>query len=338
MRDLIGFLNRDIEGEHRAIVQYLYHAWQAPDEAMRGKLEGLARDEMRHLEWLSEQVVELGGKPDLRRGPVAREGAFSDLLAADLADERAAVVAYRERIRQAEQAGLGGLALLLERILADEEGHRDFLEGALAHAHASRTPQVAEPAAATGRESAEGQSEGTAGTGVPAAKASPGEPGADAGPDVQQGAGVEADRETLRWGIRHEYEVILDYVYHALAGGDAGARHELLDLAVDEMKHLGWLAEHLTEVGGRPDLEGVAPPMPLTLADMLERGLAVERTVTEKYDEQARRTADGELKDLLRRIRLDELYHDHVFREMLERLGRARPGRRFTVGSLKKGV
>lgn len=321
MDDLIRLLNQDIEGEHRAIVQYLYHAWQVPDEVLRGKLEGLARDEMRHLEWLSEQVVEMGAKPDLRRGQVVREGTVHDLLTADLKDEQAAIVAYGERIRMAEEAGRTELALLLERIRGDEEGHRDFLEGALASLPQESSGPTAEPAAGT--------TEAGAGAAVPVVA-----------PEAAAGAAVPAgtDGESLQWGIRHEYEVIMGYVLHALAGGDAEARHELLDLAVDEMKHLGWLAEHLTEKGGRPELEGVSPPTPSPLAAMLEGALATEGMVAHKYDEGARRTADEETKRLLERIRLDELYHDHVFRKMLKRLGRGRLDRQFTVGSLKKGV
>ncbi|MBE3519103.1 MAG: ferritin-like domain-containing protein [Firmicutes bacterium] len=319
MDDLVKCLNKDIEGEHRAIVQYLYHAWQVTDEALRGKLESLARDEMRHLEWLSEELVQLGAKPDLRRGQVVREGTLRDLLAADLKDEKDAIVAYGERIRMAEKAGRPELALVLERILRDEEGHRDFLQRALAELPGASSLAEQAPGGTAGRsqdEAAEGVSRG---------------------PATTSGA-AGGDSETLQWGIQHEYEVIMDYVLHALASGNAEARHELLDLAIDEMKHLGWLAEHLTESGGRPELESVRPPAFSPLKVMLERSLSTEGVVARKYDEGARRTPDDETKRLLERIRLDELHHENVFRKMLSWLGRGKTEKPFTVGSLKKEV
>jgi len=65
---LIEVLNKDIENEHGAIVQYLTHAYAMGEGEMSCEIEAIAREEMRHLDWLAEAVVEMGGVPSLTRG------------------------------------------------------------------------------------------------------------------------------------------------------------------------------------------------------------------------------------------------------------------------------
>ncbi len=67
-KKIIEMLNQDIEGEHGAIIQYLTHAYAMGEGDMACEIEALAREEMRHLDWLAETVVELGGVPSLKRG------------------------------------------------------------------------------------------------------------------------------------------------------------------------------------------------------------------------------------------------------------------------------
>ena len=65
---LIDMLNADIASEHGAIVQYLTHAYAIGEGEVACEIEGIAREEMRHLDWLAETVVDLGGTPSLSRG------------------------------------------------------------------------------------------------------------------------------------------------------------------------------------------------------------------------------------------------------------------------------
>ena len=65
---IIELLNQDLEGEHGAIIQYLIHAYAMGEGEMACEIEALAREEMRHLDWLAEAIVELGGVPSLQRG------------------------------------------------------------------------------------------------------------------------------------------------------------------------------------------------------------------------------------------------------------------------------
>ena len=66
--DIVSLLNHDIESEHGAIIQYLTHAYAMGEGEMACEIEAIAREEMRHLDWLAEAVAELGSTPSLKRG------------------------------------------------------------------------------------------------------------------------------------------------------------------------------------------------------------------------------------------------------------------------------
>ena len=65
---IIDLLNKDIEAEHAAIIQYLVHAYSMGEGELSCEIEAIAREEMRHLDFLAETVVELGGVPSFKRG------------------------------------------------------------------------------------------------------------------------------------------------------------------------------------------------------------------------------------------------------------------------------
>ena len=51
---IVTLLNQDLEGEHGAIIQYLTHAYAMGEGEMACEIEAIAREEMRHLDWLAE--------------------------------------------------------------------------------------------------------------------------------------------------------------------------------------------------------------------------------------------------------------------------------------------
>src|SRR3972149_3242093 len=71
---IIELLNADLQDEHGAIVQYLAHAYALGEGEMSCEIEAIARDEMRHLDWLAETIVSLGGQPSLERGTMNMAG------------------------------------------------------------------------------------------------------------------------------------------------------------------------------------------------------------------------------------------------------------------------
>jgi len=82
---IIALLNQDLEGEHAAIIQYLTHAYAMGEGEIACEIEAVAREEMRHLDWLAETIVRLGGTPSLKRGDMRMGGdSVSDWMRNDV--------------------------------------------------------------------------------------------------------------------------------------------------------------------------------------------------------------------------------------------------------------
>jgi bacterioferritin len=298
---IIELLNADIRDEHAAIIQYLQHAYAIGEGEEAGEIEAIAREEMRHLDWLAETVVELGGKPDMRRSEVDLSGPGpGEWMAHDVDAEERAIAQYTRHIDAIDDPKI---ERLLKRILADEESHR----GDFAH--------LSDKLGAEGAEDAEiGEAVGPLQARV----------AAGAPPHVV---------DILQTGIRHEYTVILQYLYHDFMGPDCDIGREMEMQAINEMQHMGWLAEHLAEMGGHPDMEHTELVLDGTLPEMLQADIAAERAVTQDYTRHIDQVEDKDLKDLLTRIRDHEIYHDELFSDILDEVQKAAPST-FTVGNL----
>jgi len=122
---IIALLNQDIEGEHAAVIQYLVHAYSMGEGEMACEIEAIAREEMRHFDWLAETIVSLGGTPSLERGDMRTSGeSVPDWMKNDVLQEKDAVILYEEHIKA---IGDPKIRRLLQRILSDEKSHRrDF--------------------------------------------------------------------------------------------------------------------------------------------------------------------------------------------------------------------
>ena len=270
---IIDLLNQDIVGEHAAIIQYLTHAYAMGEGEMACEIEAIAREEMRHLDWLAEAVVELGGVPSIQRGEMRMSGqVVSDWMKNDVLQEEDAVNLYREHIDAIDDPKI---KRLLKRILSDEESHHGDFE------------HFVDKAAREGARDLRGdRSDKTA--------------------------------QTLNWGIEHEYTVILQYMLQSYLTTDAEAKKELEDQAINEMQHLGWLAEEMVGISGRPQIEHTEVDRSTELADMLKADIQIEREVADAYDKAAGEVDDADLRELLIRIRDHELYHIDVFGDLLK--------------------
>jgi bacterioferritin len=270
---IIEILNLDIEGEHGAIIQYLLHAYAMGEGEMSCEIEALAREEMRHLDWLAETVVELGGTPSLTRGNMRMGGkAVSEWMANDVLLEGDAIKLYKEHIKTIDDPKI---KRLLKRILSDEESHRGDFEHFVDKAKKE-------------------------------------------GATDQQGDKEDDVTKVLNWGIEHEYTVILQYLLQSYLATNAEAKKELEDQAINEMQHLGWLAEELVDGGSRPIIEHTKVDRSRKLGDMLRSDIKIEKEVAETYDKAAKKMKDPGLKKLLERIRDHEIYHTDVFNDLLK--------------------
>ena len=270
---IIALLNQDLEGEHGAIIQYLTHAYAMGEGEMACEIEAIAREEMRHLDWLAETIVELGGVPSLKRGKMRMEGkAVADWMKNDVLLEEDGISLYREHIKSIDDPKI---KRLLQRILSDEESHHGDFQHFVAKA----------------------QKEGAK--------------------DVR---GSRQDRVTqvLDWGIEHEYTVILQYLLHSYLSPNKNVKRQMEDQAINEMQHLGWLAEEMVDGGGSPRIEHTEVDQSTKTADMLRADIKIEREVADGYDRAAQEMEDPDLKKLLLRIRDHEIHHTEVFTDLLK--------------------
>jgi bacterioferritin len=130
--EIIELLNEQLTSELTAINQYFLHAkmqanWGFTELAEHTRGESL--DEMKHAERITDRILFLEGLPNyqkllpLRIGQTVREQ-----LEADLAVEMQVVERLRPGIALCRDKGDITTANLFEEILADEEGHIDYLE------------------------------------------------------------------------------------------------------------------------------------------------------------------------------------------------------------------
>ncbi len=130
-KTLLQELNKDLEWEYAAAIQYVQHAAliTGPEyESITKELLVHSQEEMQHAVILSDQIVFLGGVPaiDVERRDVSSNS--KKMLEQDLWGEDNAISRYKERIGQAEALKEFGLRRVLEDILIMEEEHkRDLL-------------------------------------------------------------------------------------------------------------------------------------------------------------------------------------------------------------------
>jgi bacterioferritin len=128
----IEFLNDQLTAELTAISQYFVHAkmqdnWGYTTLAAYTRHESI--DEMRHAEELSERILFLEGMPNFQRLGALRIGqTVPEQFRADMEIEVEAVKRLRDGVEHMRGVGDITSANLFERILADEEGHIDYLE------------------------------------------------------------------------------------------------------------------------------------------------------------------------------------------------------------------
>ena len=129
---VIDYLNRAIRSELTAVSQYWLH-YRLQEDWGLGKMAAKSREEsieeMHHADKLIARVLLLGGHPNLQKLDPLRIGQTArETLEADLAAEEEARTLYKEAREYCNSASDYISMKLFEELLADEEGHIDFLE------------------------------------------------------------------------------------------------------------------------------------------------------------------------------------------------------------------
>ncbi len=92
-------------------------------------------------------------------------------------------------------------------------------------------------------------------------------------------------------------------------------------IAVDEMRHMWWLAELITKRGGKPTMEHAELDFGgENLKGMLQRQIDLESTGIERYTYQMRIIDDEEVVGVLNHILAEEKRHRKEFKERLNDL------------------
>jgi bacterioferritin len=134
LKKLTELLNRDLELEYSAAIQYINHA-----AVMSGAVYGdiikeiklHANEEVAHAVILADQIDYLGGSPSVNVGEILTSEDNDEMLRQDLAGEEDAINRYKMRVEQAEQLKEFALAQQLRTILAMEQEHAMDLKQAL---------------------------------------------------------------------------------------------------------------------------------------------------------------------------------------------------------------
>lgn len=133
-KKIVEALNVDRTYELGAIIQYMGHHYEGGGLESPSVLEIFKKtsiDEMRHAELLAERIVYLGGVPVQKPSPVKRGGDLKAMIKDDLDAENDAIARYKEHIKLCTELADPTTRLMLEGILAQEEGHADTWETVL---------------------------------------------------------------------------------------------------------------------------------------------------------------------------------------------------------------
>ncbi len=129
---VIEYLNAALRSELTAVSQYWLHYrlqedWGYGRIAEKSRAESI--EEMNHADRLIQRIIFLEGHPNLQKLDPLRIGQdLKETLEADLAGEHDARTLYIEARDHCESVGDYVSKALFEDLIADEEGHIDFLE------------------------------------------------------------------------------------------------------------------------------------------------------------------------------------------------------------------
>jgi bacterioferritin len=115
-------LDWGIAHEYTVILQYMFHSYMTKNKEAKKQLEDQAINEMQHLGWLSEELVDGGGTPVIEYTTVNKATKLKDMLTADLKIEKEVAAKYDAASKVTKDAGL---KKLLERIRDHEKYHID---------------------------------------------------------------------------------------------------------------------------------------------------------------------------------------------------------------------
>lgn len=130
--DVLRLLNEQLTSELTTINQYFLHSkmqhfWGFTELAATTRAESM--EEMHHAEWLTDRILILDGLPNYQRLFSLRVGqTLREQFESDLAIEYEVAARLKPGIILCREKQDSTSAVILERIMADEEKHIYYLE------------------------------------------------------------------------------------------------------------------------------------------------------------------------------------------------------------------
>jgi bacterioferritin len=125
----------------------------------------------------------------------------------------------------------------------------------------------------------------------------------------------------LNDAFSHEIENTLVYVRNSFLMKECDPSRITEGIAVDEMRHMWWLAELITNRGGKPSMDHrVLDFGGDGLKGQLERQVALETEAVDMYKHIIETVDDPEVVGVARHILDEERRHRKDFRERLEKI------------------
>jgi bacterioferritin len=132
---------------------------------------------------------------------------------------------------------------------------------------------------------------------------------------------VEEIIRILNEDFVREIEATMIYVRNAFIMDQCDPSRVTEDIAVDEMRHMWWLADLIVKRGGKPRMEHKELEFGGDdLRSQLERQIVLETEGIERYKQQIDAIDDAEVVGVLKHILDEEKRHRKEFRMRLERI------------------
>jgi rubrerythrin len=321
---------------------------------------------MRHFRWVAELVVDLGSDPTIERDVIYVNGSPpADLMLLDVDAEDRAI---RQYVQHASEIADRRITRVIERILVDERAHREMFRGFVSALGGD--PDAPSPQPEVGPFS--GQREAS-----PDAQRQAAEAPESAGPFAEDqpprdeviyvkphpapsGLNLPPGHDhlvaTLNSDVGREYTTVLQYLFHSFVHKSNRLGKELqLDLAQWHMKHWGWLAERIGELGGEVTTQHDSIDRNRDATYVIRADIARQRDLASHYAAERETLDDEEARDRLARIQAHDEYQVGQLEDLLRAAeagefeaperevessaagvegGEVHGGPRFTVGSL----
>ncbi len=132
-------------------------------------------------------------------------------------------------------------------------------------------------------------------------------------------------KETIRLlneAFVHEIEATMIYVRNAFIMPQCDPSRVTEAIAVDEMRHMNWLADLIVKRGGKPSMEHKELDFGGDdLRSQMEHQVVHETEAIEMYKRQIGLIDDAEVVGVLKHILDEEKRHRKEFRMRIERIG-----------------